>query len=81
MEQDIVGRKTSFLNYCYTMSTELEKYFFERIVRKMGRNISFYQKQLKLVMKLMFNDKNNSEGRRDILNRRIKLDELVLATE
>ena len=56
------------------MSTELEKYFFEKIVRKMGRNVSFYQKQLKLVMKLIFNDKNNIEGRRDFLNRRVKLD-------
>ena len=47
----------------------------------MGKGLNQYQRQLKLILKQIFNDKNNIDGRREIMNRRIKLDNYLKATQ
>ena len=53
------------------------------MVVKGGKGLGYqtYQKQMKLILKEIFNDKNNFEGRRDMINRKVPLDLLYKASE
>lgn len=56
---------------------------FDRLVIRGGKGSGFhtYQKQMKLVLKEIFNDKNNFEGRREMINRTMNLSHLSVASE
>jgi hypothetical protein len=59
------------------LSSEIESTFF-RVLKK--RIQELYRKQIKLVVR-EFNDRNNLEFRRNILNSRLNLTELARAAD